>query len=410
MKNHVSTLFKDDLGELVKTFRIPLNLHPHFPDPTLTMDRLPQDTIGFIPTVTLFCVFQILCKRGDWFPFAKRQNTEDVCMDNGPSSLKKWKNKVFLIDRRAILDYLTWRHSHFCVSNDLPVDGYNQNDVERLCVRLICLREIKEELFVRSEMSIYEFMTLPSWGDAKVVEEPHYLPAHLLDRVSPHTAAPVAEGALIPLPTLDEVAATQPDPRLAKRKLKRSASEVGSSVLEVEETKGLDGAGMSDFYVELENSLERDEGTSARVDSVPVTRLGKRLGPSHSLPIVSVSEQSYIGTSARAFTSGGTFAREGMLLLSSLISLYFFEFYLSCFRLSCWWFCWEAWSRRYPLDALARSALSRDAKYVEIPEDDFATASRGEEIDLTFFPLLLVLIVTSRILRSIFNPSSISIF
>ncbi|GJX19352.1 reverse transcriptase domain-containing protein [Tanacetum coccineum] len=40
-----------------------------------------------------------------------------------------------------------------------------------------------------------------------------------------------------------------------------------------------------------------------------------------------------------------------------------------------------------PLDTLARSTLARDSEYDQIPEDDFATASRGEEIDLTFFPL-----------------------
>ncbi|GKC31855.1 hypothetical protein Tco_1039149, partial [Tanacetum coccineum] len=40
-----------------------------------------------------------------------------------------------------------------------------------------------------------------------------------------------------------------------------------------------------------------------------------------------------------------------------------------------------------PLDTLTRSALSRHAKYDQILEDDFATASRVEEIDLTFFPL-----------------------
>ncbi|GJY32607.1 hypothetical protein Tco_0417076 [Tanacetum coccineum] len=61
---------------------------------------------------------------GDWFSFAKRRNSEDVCMDDGPSSMKKWKKKFFLIDRRAIPDYLTWRHSHSCVVDDLPLDGY----------------------------------------------------------------------------------------------------------------------------------------------------------------------------------------------------------------------------------------------------------------------------------------------
>ncbi|GKB54645.1 hypothetical protein Tco_0905398 [Tanacetum coccineum] len=40
-----------------------------------------------------------------------------------------------------------------------------------------------------------------------------------------------------------------------------------------------------------------------------------------------------------------------------------------------------------PLDALALSALSRNAEYDEIPEDDFGTATRSEEIELTMFPL-----------------------
>ncbi|GKF55098.1 hypothetical protein Tco_0165438, partial [Tanacetum coccineum] len=42
-----------------------------------------------------------------------------VWMDDGPSSLKNWKSKFFLIDHRAIPDHLTWRHSHSCVSDDL---------------------------------------------------------------------------------------------------------------------------------------------------------------------------------------------------------------------------------------------------------------------------------------------------
>nr|GEV92086.1 hypothetical protein [Tanacetum cinerariifolium] len=55
------------------------------------------------------------------------------------------------------------------------------------------------------EMSIYDFMTLPSWGDAKVVEESHHLSSSLLDRVPSHTTAPAAEGAMISLPTPDEI-------------------------------------------------------------------------------------------------------------------------------------------------------------------------------------------------------------
>ncbi|GKC51112.1 hypothetical protein Tco_1073857 [Tanacetum coccineum] len=160
-------------------------------------------------------------------------------MDDGPSSLKKWKDKFFLIDRRSIPDYLTLRHSCSCVSDDLPTDGYDRNDVERLYAHLICLCEMREEVLIRSglssvwfnkecdlvfrriadndEMSIYDFMTLPSWGDAKVAEEPHHLSLPLLEHVPSHTTALVADGAMIILPTPDEIAASLLDLRLAKK-------------------------------------------------------------------------------------------------------------------------------------------------------------------------------------------------
>ncbi|GKF55306.1 hypothetical protein Tco_0165646, partial [Tanacetum coccineum] len=40
-----------------------------------------------------------------------------------------------------------------------------------------------------------------------------------------------------------------------------------------------------------------------------------------------------------------------------------------------------------PLDCSAQSALARDAEYDQIMGDDFGTATRVEEIDLTLFPL-----------------------
>nr|GEU94196.1 hypothetical protein [Tanacetum cinerariifolium] len=166
-KDRICALSKNDLKDLVNTYRIPLDLHPRFPDPGFTMDRLPADVhisqlvplglnkvvsfevvcrgLNIFPIVTLFRVFQCLCKQGDWFSFSKHHNTEEVCMDDGPSSLKKQKNKFFLIDRRVILDHLTWRHSCTCVSEYLPSDGYNQNNVQRLCARLIHLCETREK-------------------------------------------------------------------------------------------------------------------------------------------------------------------------------------------------------------------------------------------------------------------------
>nr|GFD44589.1 hypothetical protein [Tanacetum cinerariifolium] len=81
----------------------------------------------------------------------------------------------------------------------------------------------------------------------------------------------------------------------------------------------------TDFCAKLEDNMENDEGTSIRAASVPAQRIGKILGPPPSM--------------------------------------------------------------MDPLDAVARGALSRDAKYDEIPDDDFGIATRGEEIELTLFPL-----------------------
>ncbi|GJR44028.1 hypothetical protein Tco_1312131 [Tanacetum coccineum] len=251
-----------------RDYRIPLDLHPRLPDSNLTMDRLPHNAIGSHFTVSPL------------------------------------------------------RHSHSCVSDDLPLDGYDQNDAERLCAHLIRLREMKEAVLVRYglssvwsnrksdlvlrrtsdnfEMGVYDFMTLPSWGDAK--------------------------GTLVPLPTPDEIVVAQPNPKLAKKsktlvkrkastssliplgpdqptkkkRLRKKASEAGSSAPDLEQTEDVEDTDILEFCVEIEDSMERDE---------------------------------------------------------------------------------------YPLDTLARSALARDEEYDQIPEDEFATASRGEEIDLTFFPL-----------------------
>ncbi|GKG59757.1 hypothetical protein Tco_0607385, partial [Tanacetum coccineum] len=47
------------------------------------------------------------------------------------------------------------------------------------------------------------------------------------------------------------------------------------------------------------------------------------------------------------------------------------------------------WRQVDSWDSLARSALARDVEYDWILKDDFGTTTRGEEIDLTLFPLTL---------------------
>ncbi|GJU45234.1 hypothetical protein Tco_1202500 [Tanacetum coccineum] len=186
-------------------------------------------------------------------------------IDEGPSSMKKWTNKFFLIDRIAIPDYLTWRHSYSCISNDFPLDGYDQNDVEQLCVHLTRLREMKEAVLVRSGLSSV-------WSNQKC--DP------VFRRTSDNSRYPV------PLPTLDEVFAAQPDPVLAKKSkalvkqkdssslvvpsgpdqpskkkwLRKKASKAGSSAPVLDHTENVKGTDISNFCADIENSLERDEG------------------------------------------------------------------------------------------------------------------------------------------------------
>ncbi|GJW96269.1 hypothetical protein Tco_0178077 [Tanacetum coccineum] len=255
--------------------------------------------LGIIPTVMLFRVFQILCRQGDCFSFAKRRNTEDVCTDEGLSSMKKWKNKFFLIDRRAILDYLTLRHSHSCVSDDLPTDGYDRDDVARLCARLIRLHEINEAVL----------------ENAKVVEEPHEFASSILQRVQSNTIALAIEGTHIPLPTLDEVF-SEPDQPRRKRRLRRKASEAGSSTSAIEQAQDAKGADFSNYCL---------------------------VRPPPYVPRVAFSDPSHVGTSdaARASFFGHTNVRKGVATVGS-------------------------------------SGKAR----AEVPEDDFATASLGEVINL----------------------------
>nr|GEU89517.1 hypothetical protein [Tanacetum cinerariifolium] len=258
MKDRICTLSKNDLKDLVKTYHIPLDLHPCLPGPGFTMDRLPADAI---------------------------------------------------------------------------------------------------------EMSMYDFMTLPSWSDAKIVEESHHLSLLLHERVSSHTIVPASEGAIISLPTLDEIATSQPDSRLVKkskghsqasrpskrRKLQKRASEIGSSDPELDQADGADETNLADLCAEIEDSLERDKGVSIRVVLAPTPRLGKRLGAPPSIAITSVYDPSHVGTSALASTSGRSLTLRGVV-------------------------------------AGGHVGKSK-AQMGKIPNDDFSTTTRGEEINLTLFPL-----------------------
>ncbi|GJY50589.1 V-type proton ATPase subunit B2 [Tanacetum coccineum] len=192
-------LYRSSLNEthvryLVKLYGIPEELHPRVAPAGMTMDVLPPGAIGLYahhfqqgglrvpfssfflkvvehfcvhisqlvplginrvtffeiycrsldvtPTVPLFRVFYKLCKQGHWFSFQNRAGKGcQPCLKDAPTSLKKWKDKFFLVDRRAAPIAMAWRHHDSSVADPFPGSSeYNASDVAKLREVVISLR------------------------------------------------------------------------------------------------------------------------------------------------------------------------------------------------------------------------------------------------------------------------------
>nr|GEY86141.1 hypothetical protein [Tanacetum cinerariifolium] len=152
MHVYTSELTIKELKEAITEYCIPTNLHPHLLPPDLTMDKLPSKYIRLVPirvnrvilfeisyrslnikaTVSLFRVFYNLCKHGYWFLFENKTGGRlKKCFKEVTSSLKGWKKKFFLIDRRAVTDAMPWRN--------FP-NNYNEGDAECLAEFIVPLR------------------------------------------------------------------------------------------------------------------------------------------------------------------------------------------------------------------------------------------------------------------------------
>ncbi|GKF42003.1 hypothetical protein Tco_0125345, partial [Tanacetum coccineum] len=104
-----------------------------------------------------------------------------------------------------------------------------------------------------------------------------------------HTTAPAAKGTPVPELTLKEIAASQPDPKVAKkskapvkRKASASAEEPSERDDDIEDTKNSDrenDLSEAAYYRYLKSILVKDEGVLSETPSVQSLRSGKRLGP-----------------------------------------------------------------------------------------------------------------------------------
>ncbi|GJW40292.1 hypothetical protein Tco_0066137 [Tanacetum coccineum] len=197
--------FSSFLLAVLKYFRVHISqLVPLGLSNAITFEVLCR-SLSIEPTVTLFRVFQTLSKQGDWFSFAKHGGSAHVCMEVTKSRLKQWKEKIFLIDRRAIPFHMPWRHPDSCITDKVPT-SFNQDHVDRLKAHIVKLRDISEGVLDQSRlsrvwcnpmcdpvlrlMSIYDFLCMPSLEKATVREEPHELGTSILGRVADRTTPP----------------------------------------------------------------------------------------------------------------------------------------------------------------------------------------------------------------------------
>ncbi|GJT47974.1 hypothetical protein Tco_0974131 [Tanacetum coccineum] len=189
---------------------------------------------------------------GDWFSFAKRGDHKPVCMEVAKSGLKLWKEKIFLIDRRAIPFYMPWRHPDSCITDKVPT-SFNQNHIDQLKAHIVKLRDISEGVLVQSGlsrvwhnpmcdpvlrrsdntvMSIYDFLCMPSLDNVTIREEPHRLDTSTLGRVVERTTSPAPSGTTIPRASPEEITVTRPD-RKVVTKADYSAKQKASTRLEI---------------------------------------------------------------------------------------------------------------------------------------------------------------------------------
>ncbi|GJS61691.1 hypothetical protein Tco_0656475 [Tanacetum coccineum] len=120
--------------------------------------------LNVTPTVPLFRVFYKLYKQGNWFSFQSRVGKGcKPCFKDAPTSLKKWKDKFFLVDWRVAPIAIPWRHHDSSVADPLPKSReFNESDVERLREVVITLHKPSPSLLYADGLSY-------SWKHARHV-------------------------------------------------------------------------------------------------------------------------------------------------------------------------------------------------------------------------------------------------
>ncbi|GKA50655.1 hypothetical protein Tco_0743728 [Tanacetum coccineum] len=193
-------------------YKIPCDLHPRLPSEEFVMSDLLDDAIGVYHRIFDFSGVRIPFSS---FLLALIKHYKVYFSRLGPLGLNKVvtfeKSGFFLIDRRDIPDYMSWRHPDSAINDLKPPAGVVDGNA------LV--------------MGYHDFLCLPEWTGAEVQEEPHHDIRPTLQRLPFYCTPPAAVDAGVSDPTPEDLAAGNPSVKVvakAEASQKRYASISGA--------------------------------------------------------------------------------------------------------------------------------------------------------------------------------------
>ncbi|GJW61817.1 hypothetical protein Tco_0111152 [Tanacetum coccineum] len=252
-------------------------------------------SLDITPTVPLFRDFYKLCKQGNWFSFQNRVGKNcKPCLKDAPTSLKKGKDKFFLVDRRAVPIAMAWRYHDSSVADPFPkLSEYNASDVTKLREVIIGLRKPPPSLLYVVVVSMAEFLRLPNFKGCKVAA------GALLPPTSAwvtHLANPIERLEEIPHMVTAELPYRKvlDDKKKKKRKAEAKAAANAPDVdIQVEKVAGKRGVGKDNTRKKRRVRLE----TPMQSESEHVSFL---VHLNHAHPIKALANKEHVSTDASA--------------------------------------------------------------------------------------------------------------
>ncbi|GKD34828.1 hypothetical protein Tco_1250337, partial [Tanacetum coccineum] len=170
--------------------------------------------------------------------------------------MKHWKERFFLIDRRAISDAMAWRHKNSSVA-DPPPTGARAEDIRRLCENIIDLRPVYlTMLYEIGLMTIWKhvgYHPILKYGEGNVATSmSQFLKFSMSgevrigkvttlaanEAIAQHTTAPLPSGSYIPEKSDHQKVVKHEDERVltAKRKAQVAKDKAACKISAAEGT------------------------------------------------------------------------------------------------------------------------------------------------------------------------------